>query len=99
MELISVERRAELLADVRDLLKLELRDNYASDAALLTAWLSGDVDAASDVARAWAETVAADLKAGGGLRRVRVISEPLSEYQRMAVTATSGAAVDAGEDL
>ncbi|MBO0849668.1 MAG: hypothetical protein J2P20_09410, partial [Pseudonocardia sp.] len=45
----------------------------------------------------YAKELAADLARGQVFRWVRVISEPLSEYQRMAV-AFSGVAVDVGED-
>jgi hypothetical protein len=46
----------------------------------------------------WRDKVAAEVAAGRRIRRVRVVSEPLSEYQRMAVDI-SGPAVEAGEEL
>lgn len=98
METISVERRNALYDNAREILKIELRDDYAIDAAQLRAWRAGDIEAARAPYLEWAKILAADLARGQVFRRVRVVSEPLSDYQRMAV-AFSGAAVDAGEDL
>ncbi|MFI7134013.1 DUF6879 family protein [Nonomuraea sp. NPDC050153] len=98
MELISVKQRSELLAGSRLTLKLELRDFYAVDAEDLEFFLAGDLDAVAASYQTWADTVAAKETTGRHLRRVRVISEPLSDYQRMSVQF-SGLAVDAGEDL
>ncbi|GAA3122928.1 DUF6879 family protein [Streptosporangium carneum] len=98
MELISVKQRSELLKDVRETLKLEHRDFYAVDADDLALFVAGDLDAVAASYQVWADSVAEMEQAGEHLRRVRVISEPLSDYQRMAVQF-SGPAVDAGEDL
>lgn len=96
--MISVKQRTELLAGVRETLKLEQRDFYVADADDLALYLAGDLDAVASSYQVWADSVAEMEHAGEHLRRVRVISEPLSDYQRMAVQF-SGAAVDAGEDL
>lgn len=96
--MISVKQRSELLKDVRETLKLEQRDFYAVDAEDLALFLAGDLDAVAASYQVWADSVAEMEQAGEHLRRVRVISEPLSDYQRMAVQF-SGPAVDAGEDL
>lgn len=98
MEFISPQRRVELIGRTRHLLKLELRDNYAVDARDLVAWRSGHFDEIQESYGAWRDEVAAWVTAGRTLRRVRVVSEPLSDYQQMAVRF-SGTAVDAGEDL
>ncbi|MFI0450676.1 DUF6879 family protein [Actinomadura sp. 6N118] len=98
MELISLEQRGELRRAAHDIRKIELRDHYEIDAAILDAWRTGDKAPAAAQYGSWAETVAADLKEGRTWRRVRVVSEPLSEYQRMAVEF-GGLGVDAGEDL
>jgi len=98
MESISVQRRRELIEQTREQLKLELRDSYKVDQDDLDAWRSGDYEALEISYNGWRDAVAAMAAEGRTLRRVRVVSEPLSEYQQMAVRF-SGSAVDAGEDL
>ncbi|MEV5568629.1 DUF6879 family protein [Spirillospora sp. NPDC052269] len=98
MELISAEQRAALLWAGRPFLKLELRDSYAFDAELFDAWRRGDREVMARTVEGWRGKVASEVAAGRRLRRVRVVSEPLSEYQRMAVQI-SGSAVEAGEEL
>lgn len=98
MELISAKRRRELIFDARNLQKIELRDDYGMDASLLNAWRAGDHDAVKHSALEYAADVAARAKGGWIFQRLRVVSEPLSEYQQMAV-ATSGPSVNAGEQL
>ncbi|WP_109505305.1 DUF6879 family protein [Nocardioides speluncae] len=99
MELISVEQRTALIwAGRRPLLKLELRDRYAFDDELFDAWRRGDQAAVARLTSAWRDRVASEVAAGRRLRRVRVVSEPLSEYQRMGVEI-SGPPVEAGEEL
>ncbi|GAA2623386.1 hypothetical protein SMC26_37920 [Actinomadura fulvescens] len=98
MESISAQRRGELLSSARDVVKLELRDHYAMDAETLEAYRCGDHDVVKAAYAETAEEIADMLASGRSWRRVRVVSEPLSEYQRMAVEF-SGVAVDAGEEL
>jgi uncharacterized protein DUF6879 len=98
MESISIEQRHELYVSAREVLKIELRDYYAINANRLEAWRAGDMDTAQAGYRQWAEMCAAEGARGQVFRRVRVISEPLSDYQRLAVTF-SGLAVEQGEDL
>ncbi|MFI9558502.1 DUF6879 family protein [Nonomuraea endophytica] len=98
MELISAEQRSELIWAGRPFLKLELRDSYAFDAELFDAWRRGDGETVNRFISAWRDRVASEVAAGRRIRRVRVVSEPLSEYQRMAVDI-SGSAVEAGEEL
>lgn len=98
MELISAEQRSALIWAGRPFLKLELRDRYAVDDELFDAWRRGDQTTVTEKLDPWREKVAAEVAAGRRLRRVRVVSEPLSEYQRMLFD-TSGPGVDAGEEL
>ncbi|MQY06133.1 DUF6879 family protein [Actinomadura macrotermitis] len=99
MESISTERWSNLIDDARDVLKIELRDYYGTDAALFDNWRSGNLDAVTTHYRRWLEYfTTAYVEAGRSFKRVRVVSEPLSDYQRMAVTH-SGITVDAGEGL
>lgn len=87
MELISAEQRTELLygEPVQEVRKLELHDFYESDRSLFEAWRSGDHSTVNRTMEANLESRAARATDGFGYRRVRVISEPLSAYQRMAV--------------
>lgn len=94
--MISTERRSELLRSARTILKLELRDNYDVDAELFSAWRAGQ--SIEDVASAWGERAAARVAAGVVTRRVKVVSEPLSDYHRFILEA-SKPAIDAGEAM
>lgn len=98
MESISPQRRRELLTSTRHLLKLELRDNYASDAATFQVWRDSGAEAARGTLRAYAEQVRAQVASGRVSRRVKVISEPPSEYMRHAYDV-AGLLVDAGQDI
>lgn len=98
MELISVAQRSELIGNARNLRKVELRDNYAVDQGLYSAWQAGEVEAVAHAARASGAKVAARIAGGMRLWRVKVVSEPLSAYQRFAVDY-SAHAVSAGEDI
>ncbi|MGL5808836.1 MAG: DUF6879 family protein [Nocardioides sp.] len=87
MELISAERRAELLfgEPAQEIRKLELRDHYEVDRALLDAWRSGDKATVTKTMDGHREDSRRREANGFGYRRVRIISEPLSDYQRMAI--------------
>ncbi|KAB2344911.1 DUF6879 family protein [Actinomadura rudentiformis] len=99
MELISVQRRSELIAGARTSLKLELRDNYAADAESLAAWRRGGAAEARKLVQPYADQLAPKISAGEKvLRRVKILSEPPSEYMRHALDV-AGALVDAGEDI
>lgn len=99
MELISTQRRGELVAHARASLKLELRDNYAVDADALDAWRRGGATEARKLVQPYAEKLAAKIAAGEkNLRRVKVLSEPPSEYMQHALDV-AGLLVDAGEDI
>ncbi|RAY17020.1 hypothetical protein DPM19_02330 [Actinomadura craniellae] len=99
MESISTQRWSDLIDNARDVLKIELRDYYGTDAAVFDNWRSGDLDAVTAHYRRWLEYfTTAYMETGRSFNRVRVVSEPLSDYQRMAVIH-SGITVDAGEGL
>lgn len=98
MELISVERRNELILGTRTRLKLELRDRYAVDAAILDAWRRGDSETVRARHEGFISRLIAEASAGVTQRRIKVISEPPSEYMRFALDL-AGAAVDAGEEI
>jgi hypothetical protein len=98
MESISQEQRGELLKKSRHYLKLELRDDYQIDRNLLEAWRRDPSTASSGPALAWRNQVARDLAGGQRWRRLRVVSEPLSEYHRFAYSF-AGPGVAAGEQM
>lgn len=98
MELISVARRAELIGNARSVLKVELRDHYAVDRELFAAWQVGSMDALGRAAATSRDRVAARVATGMSLRRVKVVSEPLSEYQRFAFDYSTYV-VAGGEDI
>jgi hypothetical protein len=86
MELISAERREQAIFEQPGLIrKLELRDHYEIDRELFEAWRAGDREFLERT-RVANQADMRSLNADGfEYRRVRVVSEPLSEYQRMAV--------------
>ncbi|WP_433328800.1 DUF6879 family protein [Spirillospora sp. CA-294931] len=96
MELISAERRSELLRSARTILKVELRDNYDVDVETFNAWRAGQ-SIEADV-RIWGERAAARVAAGIVARRVKVVSEPLSDYHRFILEASKHV-IDAGEEM
>lgn len=98
MELISREQRSAILWAGRPFLKLEFRDRYAIDDELFAAWRRGDKEAVNEYLAPWLKQVETEIAAGRRLRRVRVVSEPLSEYQR-TLFDISDFGVDAGEEL
>ncbi|WP_018655550.1 DUF6879 family protein [Actinomadura flavalba] len=87
MESISAKRRLEVLfgEPAQEVRKLELRDGYEVDRGLFEAWRAGDRAAVEKTMRGHRDARAERAARGFPFRRVRVVSEPLSEYQRMAV--------------
>jgi hypothetical protein len=98
MELLSVEERNTLILSSRVRLKLELRDRYAVDEITFDAWRRGDAETVRERMAPTARRVAAETADGVVQRRIKVISEPLSEYMRFA-RVISGPLIDAGEDI
>lgn len=87
MELISPQQRTELLwgGSPTDVLKLELHDHYDVDRELFEAWRDGNTVVVEQAKEGHRESLAGKLAEGWGYRRLRVVSEPLSDYQKMAV--------------
>ncbi|MFC4048272.1 DUF6879 family protein [Actinomadura syzygii] len=95
MESISAERRNELVAGATaSRWKLELRDRYGIDISRRAA----DPEAANVVRAKAVEATAARAAAGVEMRRIKAISEPVSEYMRGAYEFSSQL-VEAGEDI
>lgn len=98
MELISVQERNKLIVAARVRLKLELRDRYAVDDVTFAAWQQGDVETVRERMAPTGRRIAAETADGIVQRRIKVISEPPSQYMRFAYDI-SGPLVEAGEDI
>lgn len=93
------EFEALLTGFERSSLHLEMRDAYGTAAELphMAAWQAGETD---DLAwlDEWCATLRAHVAAGRVVRRARVVSEPLSTYQRWS-HSIAYPMVEAGEDI
>ncbi|ANY05467.1 DUF6879 family protein [Pseudonocardia sp. HH130630-07] len=100
MATIDDDRFDELLSTfTRRSVHLETRDAYgtATELPYLARWEAGEPDDLSWL-DGWCATVRAHVAAGRAVQRVRVVSEPLSDYQRWS-HGIAGPMVDAGEDI
>lgn len=83
----------------RKAIHLETRDAYGTEVELphMAKWVAGEPD---DLAwlQGWCETLRAHVKAGRSVRRARIVSEPLSDYQRWS-HSIAHPMVEAGEDI
>lgn len=94
---VAVPKLADLLlAAQRRALHMELRDNYARSARFL-AWQSGEPHGRNDADDEWMDLLAPLVAQGGDVRRLRIVSEPLSEYVRYEHAVTPVANLAAGE--
>jgi hypothetical protein len=95
---ITLDQLQELIRDLTvHGAHFETRDAYGTETELphMAKWRAGEPD---DYAwmESYANTVRRHVAAGRSLRRAKIVSEPLSEYQRWAY-AISPYLVDAGE--
>ena len=101
MELITSEQRDELITAFveRDAFHLELKDEYATaiEDGPFAKWLKGEPD---DFAwlRPWRARIRNATQAGKTVRRVRVISEPITDYIRWEHSSTVHN-LEVGEDI
>jgi FtsP/CotA-like multicopper oxidase with cupredoxin domain len=83
--------------------RLEARQSYAADdeAAAFTRWQEhGHVPAATDpLIAAWTGMVRARVAHGAVMRRVHVVSQPMTEYVRFELMAQRAHSVPAGEQV
>jgi hypothetical protein len=104
VQLISGEERDRLLAHCqREAIHLEMRDSYAlsSEAERLAAFLAtGTRDRAAEAPerRYWSELVQGLTRTGKRVRRIRIVSEPVSDYIRFEWAGTD-VIVEAGEEV
>lgn len=100
MRLITGEERKSFFQRFqREALHLEMRDTYGTQAEQphLSKWRAGQSD---DLAwlQPWFDTVREGRAAGKTFRRARIVSEPITDYQRW-VLSDSHLFVEAGEDI
>ena len=83
----------------REALHLEMRDAYGTAVELphMAKWASGEPDDLEWL-QGWCATLRKHVKAGRCVRRARVVSEPLSDYQRWSYSIAYPM-VEAGEDI
>ena len=94
---VSVPKLADLLvAAERRALHLEMRDTYARS-PLLLAWQAGEPHDRREADQQWAALLARLVARGGDVRRLRIVSEPVTEYVRYEYEMTPVANLAAGE--
>lgn len=83
----------------REAVHLEMRDAYGTAVELpyMAKWMAGEPDDLQWL-EGWCGTLRAHVKAGRSVRRARIVSEPLSEYQRWSHSIALPM-VEAGEDI
>ena len=99
MELTYQEFTALFTRFDREAIHLEMRDSYGTAVELphMAKWAAGEAD---DLAwlLPWCDEVRANVAQGKAYRRVHVVSEPLSDYQRWSYSIMQPH-IDAGTDM
>ena len=104
LEIIPEEQRDSFFSSYRrEALHLEMRDVYATDIehSRFHTWLRGeplDPDAEAEWWRPWFELMAANRAEGKTLRRLRIVSEPVTDYIRFE-WLDAFKLVEAGEEV
>ena len=97
---VTDEQFDELLTSFdREAIHLETRDAYGTEVELphLAKWARGEPDDLEWL-RGWCATLREHVQAGKSVRRARIVSEPLSDYQRWSYSIARPM-VEAGEDI
>lgn len=98
---VSEEQFEELLQRgfERETVHLEMRDAYGTVVELphMAKWAAGETDDLNWL-QGWCTTLREHIRAGRSVRRARIVSEPLSEYQRWSHSIAMPM-VEAGEDI
>lgn len=91
----------ELLAGCRrSAVKLEMRDSYMVTDSAYLGWRSGEpVHKLAERYADWAALVRATVARGAVVRRVRVVSEPVSDYVRFEHALTPAVSLSGGEEI
>ena len=78
---------------------LEMRDDYTPGDSWFRAWRDGDREEFErQLARPWLQAIREITGRGVGVRRLRVVSEPVTDYIRFE-HATTDSNIDAGEEV
>jgi hypothetical protein len=97
---LTDEEFDELLTGfAQEAIHLETRDAYGTEVELphMAMWAAGEPDDLEWL-QGWCSTLREHRAAGRTVRRARVVSEPLSDYQRWSHSIAQPM-VDAGEDI
>ncbi|WP_026257744.1 DUF6879 family protein [Actinopolymorpha alba] len=100
MASITDEEFERLLSEFkRESIHLETRDAYGTAVELphMAKWTAGEYDDLEWL-QDWCATLREHVKAGRSVRRARIVSEPLSDYQRWS-HSIAHPIVGAGEDI
>lgn len=101
MTAVTDDEFGELLATgfSREAVHLETRDAYGTEVELphMARWACGEHDDLEWL-QGWCATVRGHVAAGRSVRRARIVSEPLSDYQRWSYSIAYPM-VEAGEDI
>lgn len=100
MEEITEDDLTELTRTFkRGMVHLETRDAYGTETELphMAKWRAGEPDDFSWL-EDWCQRIRTHVEAGRTARRVKIVSEPLSEYQRWVYDVFTPIA-EAGEDV
>ncbi|WP_157246265.1 DUF6879 family protein [Nonomuraea typhae] len=91
---------SELLATCKhSAFKLEMRDQYMTGDPGYRAWEAGDLDEAVRQYADWTDTARMATERGVAMRRVRIVSEPVSTYITFEHAVTPGVNLTAGEAI
>jgi hypothetical protein len=100
VEEITEDELTELTGSFKhSMVHLETRDAYGTETELpqMAKWRAGEPDD-FEWLRGWCEKMGNHVSAGRSARRIKIVSEPLSDYQRWAYGVFTPI-VEAGEDV
>jgi hypothetical protein len=100
MEDISLDEFRRLLGDFKQsAIHLETRDAYGTETEIphMAKWVAGEPDDLEWL-QGWCNNIRSHVDSGATIRRAKIVSEPLSDYQRWAHTVLSPIA-KAGEGI
>lgn len=84
----------------RSAVKLEMRDSYMTSDPAYVAWQAGEpVDQVAARYADWTDLIRATVAQGVAVQRVRVVSEPVSDYIRYEHAVTAAVSLDGGEEI
>jgi hypothetical protein len=78
---------------------LEMRDGYTVHDLAYAAWTRGEFPRAGEHYRSWIDLIISTTHRGVAVRRVRIVSEPASDYIRFEHHITTEVNIAAGETV